>query len=146
MDDSIARNEVETHTTHPRAVREILAKVRDQVITAFDASFFDGDGSVDTAPIVKVGITESGTVHISAQRIAPALEANVTLFLRSDFDALGNCCYHLHGRCEIAPTDAEPHVEREIAVPIETGADGALAIDVTALRTELAHTIRGFRR
>jgi hypothetical protein len=145
MNEPPTRAELETRTANPRAVRDILAEVRDQALSAFSGPFFDGDGGVDTAPVVKVGITESGTVHISAQRVEPALLAEITLYLRSDFDASAQCCYHLHGHCEIARLDAQPHIQREFAVPLEVGEDGALAIDVTALRTELAHTIHAFR-
>ena len=145
MNDPPARADLETYTADPRAVREILAEVRDQALRAFDGPFFDGDGAVDTPPIVKVGITESGTVHISAQRLEPSLLAEVTLFLRSEFGASAECSYHLHGHCEIARLDAEPHIQREFAVPLEMGENGTLAINVTALRTELAHSIRAFR-
>ena len=145
MDEQFARADVETHTSNPRAVRDILAEVRDQALSAFAGPFFDGDGSVDTPPVVKVGITESGTVHISVQRIDPSLQAGVTLFLRSDFDTSADCRYHLHGQCEIARVDAQPQIQREFAVPIEVGVDGTLSVDVIALRTELAHTIRAFR-
>ena len=41
--------------------------------------------------------------------------------------------------------DAAPHIRREFAVPVEVGEDGELVIDVTALRTELAHTIHALR-
>jgi hypothetical protein len=81
MNEPPARAGVETHTVNPRAVCEILAEVRDQALSAFTAAFFDGAGVVDTPPIVKVGITESGTVRISAQRVEPSLLAEVTLFL-----------------------------------------------------------------
>jgi hypothetical protein len=144
MDRPPAREGVEAHTAHPRAVREILAEVRSQALSAFAGPFFDGDGSVDTPPVVKVGITESGTVRISAQRLEPALLAEVTLFLRSDFTA-GDCCYHLQGDCKIARLDSEPHIQREFIVPIEVGEDGALAVDLAALRVELAHTIVALR-
>jgi hypothetical protein len=145
MNEPPGRAELETYTANPRAVREILAEVRDQALGAFSGPFFDGDGAVDTPPIVKVGITESGTVHISAHRVEPSLLVEITLFLRSEFDALAECRYHLHGHCQIARLDAEPHIRSEFAVPLEIGADGTLAIDVTALRTELAHSIRAFR-
>jgi hypothetical protein len=145
MNEPPSRAEVETHTANPRAVREILAEVRDQALSAFTGPFFDGDGAVDTPPVVKVGITESGTVLISAQRVEPSLLVEVTLFLRSDFDVSGECCYHLHGQCEIARLDAEPHIQREFAIPLEVGENGRLAVDVTALRTELAHSIRALR-
>jgi hypothetical protein len=145
VDDQVGRADVETHISNPRGVRDILAEVRDQALGAFAGPFFDGDGSVDTSPVVKVGITESGTVHISVQRVEPSLQAEVTLFLRSDFDAPADCRYRLHGQCEIARVDAHPHIQREFAVPIEVDVDGALSVDVIALRTELAHTIRAFR-
>jgi hypothetical protein len=145
MNEPPARAELETHTVNPRAVREILAEVRDQALSAFSGPFFDGDSVVDSPPVVKVGISESGTVHISAQRVEPSLLAEVTLFLRSDFNASAECCYHLQGHCEIARLDAEPHIQREFVVPLEVGENGTLAIDVTALRTELAHAIRAFR-
>jgi hypothetical protein len=145
MDEQSARADVETHTSSPRGVRDILAEVRDQALSAFAGPFFDGNGSIDTPPVVKVGITESGTVHISVQRVEPALQVEITLFLRSDFDTSAGCRYHLHGQCEIARVDAQPHIQREFAVPIEVGVDGALSVDVSALRTELAHTIRAFR-
>jgi hypothetical protein len=145
MNEPPSRDEPETYTANPRAVCEILAEVRDQALRAFSGPFFDGDGAVDTPPIVKVGITESSTVHISAQRVDPALRAEITLYLRSDFDASAECRYHLHGHCEVARLDAEAHIQREFAVPLELAADGVLAIDVMALRTELAHSIRAFR-
>jgi hypothetical protein len=145
MNEPPVRTEVEAHTANPRAVRDILAEVRDQALDAFTGSFFDGEGGVDAPPIVKVGITESGTVHIFAKRIEPSLEVEVTLFLRSEFAASAECCYHLHGHCAIARLDAQPHTEREFAIPLEVGEDGALAVDVAALRTELAHAIRAFR-
>jgi hypothetical protein len=119
--------------------------VRDQALGTLTGPFFDGDGVVDTPPIVKVGITESGMVRISAQRVEPSLLAEITLFLRSDFDASAECCYHLHAYCEIARLDAEPHIQRDFAIPLDVGEDGRLAIDVTALRTELAHSIRALR-
>jgi hypothetical protein len=145
MDQSLAREGVEAHTFNPRAVREILAEVRTQALSAFAGPFFDGDGSVDTPPVVKVGITESGTVRISAQRVEPSLLAEVTLFLRSDFNASGDCCYHLHGHCQIARLDTEPHIQRDFTIPITVGGNAPLAIDLTALRAELAHTIRALR-
>jgi hypothetical protein len=145
MDENPIRAEVESHTANPRAVHEILTEVRDQALSAFAGPFFDGEGSVDTTPVVKVGITEGGTVYISAQRVEPALLAEVTFFLRSDFDDSKVCHYHLHGKCQIARMDAAPHIRREFAVPVEVGEDGELVIDVTALRTELAHTIRALR-
>jgi hypothetical protein len=145
MDKPLAREGVEAHTANPRAVREMLAEVRSQALSAFAGPFFDGDGSVDTPPVVKVGITESGTVRISAQRVEPAMQAEVTLFLRSDFDVSGDCRYHLHGHCRIGRLDAEPHIQRDFTVPIEVGGDALLAVDLTALRTELAHTILALR-
>jgi hypothetical protein len=145
MDQSLAREAVEAHSSNPRAVREILAEVRSQALSAFAGPFFDGDGAVDTPPVVKVGITESGTVRISAQRVEPSLLAEVTLFLRSDFNAAGDCCYHLHGHCQIARLDAEPHLQRDFTLPIEVHGDAPLAVDLTALRAELAHAIHALR-
>ncbi len=145
MDEASLRGDAETYTGDPRAVREILAEVRDQALSAFSGPFFDGDGAVDTAPIVKVGITESGTVHISAHRVEPSLLAEITLHLRSEFATSSECSYHLHGHWEIARADAAPHMRQEFTVPLETGEDGALVIDVAALRTELAHSIRALR-
>lgn len=144
MDQSLAREGVEAHSSNPRAVREILAEVRSQALSAFAGPFFDGDGSVDTPPVVKVGITESGTVRISAQRVEPALLAEITLFLRSD-NASGDCCYHLEGHCQIARLDAEPHIQRDFTVPIQVGGEDPLAVDLTALRADLAHAIRALR-
>jgi len=145
MDQSLARDGVEARSSNPRAVREILAEVCSQARSAFAGPFFDGDGSVDMPPVVKVGITESGTVRISAQRVEPALQAEVTLFLRSDFDASGDCCYHLHGHCQIARLDAEPHIQRDFTLPLEVDGNTPLAVDLTALRTELAHAIQALR-
>jgi hypothetical protein len=144
MDQSLAREGAEAHSSNPRAVREILAEVCSQASSAFDGPFFNGDGSVDTPPIVKVGITESGTVRISAQRVEPALLAEITLFLRSE-NASGDCCYHLHGHCQIARLDTEPHIERDFTLPIDVGGDAPLALDLTALRAELAHAIHALR-
>lgn len=144
MDQPLAHEGVEAHSSNPRAVREILAEVRNQALSAFAGPFFDGDGSVDTPPVVKVGITESGTVRISAHRVEPALQAEITLFLRSD-NTSGDCCYHLHGHCQIARLDAEPHIQRDFTLPIEAGGDAPLAVDLTALRAELAHAIHALR-
>ena len=145
MDEPFGRADVEAQTQNPRAVHEILAEVRDQALNTFTGSFFTGDGSVDAIPVVKVGLTESGTVRILAERVEPALRAELTLFLRSDFDTTGTCCYHLHGHCEIVRIDAEPHLHHEFAVPINMSEDGSLTIDVAALRTEFAHTLFAFR-
>ena len=145
MDQSLARDGVEARSSNPRAVREILAEVCSQARSAFAGPFFDGEGSVDTPPVVKVGITESGTVRISAHRVEPALLAEITLFLRSD-NASGDCCYHLHGHCQIARLDAEPHIQRDFTVPIEVDGNAPLAVDLTALRAELAHAILALRR
>jgi hypothetical protein len=72
MGDSLASSDDHNRTAQPRAVRDVLADVRDQVIKAFTGPFFNGDGSVDTPPIIKVGVTESGSVCISAQRVVPS--------------------------------------------------------------------------
>jgi len=144
MDQSLAREGVEAHSSNPRAVREILAEVCSQASRAFAGPFFDGDGSVETPPIVKVGITESGTVRITAQRVAPALLAEITLFLRSD-NASVDCCYHLHGHCRIARLDAEPRIQRDFTVPLEAAGDAPPTVDLTSLRAELAHAIHALR-
>lgn len=135
---------VDQHTSHPRPVSEILEDVKNQALTALALPFFDGGTDNDSAPIIKVGVTEAGTVHISARRVHPAYHTDLTLYVRSDVDSADGGHYQVRGSCEMSCDAEEPPVHREFAIGVTIGDDGFLTIDVAQLRAEMARAIREF--
>jgi hypothetical protein len=93
---------VDQHTAHPRGVHDILEVVSKQVLSALALPFFDGEGWSEVTPVVKAGIAEAGTVHVSARHLEPPCRADITLDVRTDLESPVDARYQIRGRCEIS--------------------------------------------
>jgi hypothetical protein len=136
---------VDVHTDHPRAVPDILDSVKEQALAAFALPFFDGDTASSSEPIIKVGLAEAGTVHISAQRLDPPYRADLMLYVRTDVESETDGHYEVRGRCELSrDVEAEPRKHHDFAVGVSVNDDGSVTLDVPQLRAQLIQAIRNF--
>jgi hypothetical protein len=139
-----ARSEMRGRMDDPLPVADILNDVKEQAMAAFASPFFDASES-ESEPTIKVGVTEAGTVHITAHRNDPAYRAELTLYVRSDLESELAARYEIRGRCEIIRDAANAlTLQREFALRITIADDGSPRIDVDQLRTETAEAIRAF--
>lgn len=135
---------VDGRTSNPSPVAVILESVKDQAVEAFSLPFFDCDAVTKREPVITVGSAEAGTVHISARRLAPSYQANLTLYVRSDVESGNKAHYQVRGRCEISCDAEQPALHRDFAIGVAINEDGSLTIDVPQIHAELADAIREF--
>ena len=135
-------NDPAQHTSRPRGVSEILSSASDQVLGVLAAPFFDGEGWHEATPVVKAGIAEAGSVHVSARHTDPPYRADITLDVRTDFEAPDDVSYHVRGRCEISREGEGSSQHCEFTFGATIAPDGLLTINAPLLRAELAAAIR----
>jgi hypothetical protein len=140
-----APDRVDRHTSHPRAIAEVLDDVTQQALAAFAIPFFDGGSSANSEPILKIRTAEAGTVRIAAQRHEPPYRAELTLYLRSDLESPDDTYSQVRGRCSMSRgiADAAP-LHYDFAIGVAISDDGSLTLDVEQLRAELAEAVRVF--
>lgn len=130
------------HGGRPRGVTEILNSATEQVLGVLAAPFFDGEGWHEASPVVKAGVAEAGTAHITARHIDPPYRADITLDVRTDFDSPDDVRYHVRGHCEISRGNAGATQQVEFTFGAAIASNGLLDIDAARLGAELASAIR----
>jgi hypothetical protein len=106
--------------------------------------FFDAGTGEDRTPIIKVGMAEAGTVHISASHRDPPYHVGLTLYVRSDVDSANAANYEIRARCEVSCEAEHPALHTDFAIGVTVGEDGSVTIDIAQIRTEIADAIRSF--
>jgi hypothetical protein len=137
---------VDRRTPARRKLPDILAEVKKQGIDALMLPFFDGGIGDHSEPIVRSGVSEAGTVHVSAHRVEPPYRADLMMYVRSDIDSPHAGNFQVRARCEVSSDAQKPRLHRAFPIGVKIADDGTNTIDVVRLRAEMADTIRSFGR
>jgi hypothetical protein len=135
---------VERHTPRRRELAAILEEVKVQASNAMRVPFFDGGVDEGRDPVVQSGLTEAGTVHVSARRVKPPYQVHVMIYVRSEKESPQAGHFQARARCEVSSDVQTPPLHREFSIAVTVADDGTETIDVDQLREELADTIRSF--
>jgi hypothetical protein len=136
---------VDQNISHPRPVSGILEDVKNQALAALVLPFFDGGTDTDRTPIICVGATEAGTVHISASRLHPFYHTDLTLYVRSEVSSADDGRYQVRAECVLSCEAEGAQHRHEFPIAVRIGEGGALTIDVAQMRGEMANAIREFK-
>ncbi|HEY5341122.1 MAG TPA: hypothetical protein VIK27_08870 [Candidatus Aquilonibacter sp.] len=135
---------VDRRTPARRKLPDILDEVKKQAIDALMLPFFDGGVGDHSEPIVRSGVSEAGTVHVSAHRVEPPYRAHLTMYVRSDIESPHAGNFQVRAHCEVSSDVQKPSLRRAFPIGVNIADDGTHTIDVARLRAEMADTIRSF--
>ncbi|GAC1300492.1 MAG: hypothetical protein NVSMB19_07160 [Vulcanimicrobiaceae bacterium] len=145
----VAQKSGRAETVHPsaehaRPLDELLETLQAQTIDAMSGPFFDEGATTEKTPVKKRMRSETGTVHVSAKRRDPAVEATVTIDVRCDQDEAGNAGhYQLRARGHFTRETAGGDVDSEFPVSVDVRErDGALTLGADEMRNGIADAIR----
>lgn len=134
----------EQPTAHARPVGEVLETLQAQALDAMSGPFFDEGATAERTPVTKRMHSETGAVQVNAKRRDPAVEATVSIDVRSDQDqAAETGRYQLRAKGRVKRQTQSGDVDSEFPVPVEVREDdGALTLGADVMRERIADAIR----
>lgn len=137
-------------TEHAPPLGEVLESLCSQLVEAMALPFFDAGSTLETTPVTKVALTETGTATIIARKREPAYEAMVSVEIRCDHGTIRDRAadagrYEVRPRAHLRCDDGGRLSEREVAMVVRE-IEGRLELDAPSLRDNLAAAVRSIGR